>query len=150
MKKHYLKKGITAGVICLFILLSIPMVSGKEIIYPREEGPYNIIIKGGCTGIGGRYTALFNPTPLRFRLYFGGIYYYFEENSEFYVNGEKQDIIFPADVDITSFKGLSVTLYKMNLKCFLSAIMFFFTGSQYYIPSRVIGRCAEIRVVDAS
>ena len=150
MKKHYLKKGVIAGVIFLLILVSIPMISGKEIIYPREEGPYNIIIKGRSNGFSSRFITFFSPFPLRFQLYLGWIYYSFEEKSGFFVNGEKQDIEFPADFEITSFKGLGPTLYNMILKDYLFDMFWAITGLDLYIPSLVIGKCAEIRVFDES
>ena len=48
--KHKLRKSLAVGIICLLMLVSIPMVSGEDIRYSREEGPYNIFI-GGYGGL---------------------------------------------------------------------------------------------------
>ena len=70
MKNHYLKKGLAVGVICLLVLVTIPMVSGEDILYPREEGPYNVFIRGKCRGMGGgTYTFFLHPLPFWFLVY---------------------------------------------------------------------------------
>jgi len=45
-----LKKGMIVGVFCLLMLVSTQIVTAKE--YPKEEGPYNIILQGKCFGFG--------------------------------------------------------------------------------------------------
>jgi hypothetical protein len=104
--KHKFNKGLVIGIVCLLILVSIPNISGEAIHYPKEEGPYNVFILGGCTGMGGGiYTLFLHIWPLWFLPYVLSISWHFQPGSVFIVNGEEQDIEYPAQIDMSGFKG---------------------------------------------
>ena len=147
MKKSYVKKGLAVGVICLLMLLSIPMVSGEDIRYPREEGPYNVFICGKSEGFGGGPYTFFHLLPFWILLYPQSVSYHFEEGSVFFVNGEKQDIVYPAHIWLSGFKGYGQTIYMILLKDAASAFIGLLTGSFLIPRARVIGLCSEIIVM---
>jgi hypothetical protein len=151
MKNHYLKKGLAVGIICLLTLMSIPMVSGEDILYPREEGPYNVIISGECNGMGGGlYTTLLHFWPLWFLIApFEHIMWHFQPDTEFFVNGEKQEIVYPATIWLDEFKGYGQSLHMWLLKDYVSAFIYLGTGFTPPPKAREIGRCAEIHVSDS-
>ncbi|MFW6121220.1 MAG: hypothetical protein ACOC80_10045 [Petrotogales bacterium] len=149
--KYKFRKGLAVGAICLLILVSIPMVSGEDILYPREEGPYNVIISGKCSGMGGGlYTSLLHFWPLWFLIMpFLHIMWHFQPGSVFFVNGEKQDIVYPATIWLDGFKGYGQSLHMFVSKEYASAFIYLLTGFQPTPRARVIGRCAEVQVSDA-
>lgn len=144
-----MKKGIAVGVICLLMLVSLPTISGERILYPKEEGPYTVFISGNSSGMGGGLSTIFRLLPLWFLIYPRSIEYDFDEDSVFFVNGEKQDILYPAQIDLIGFKGYGQTIYMLILKCYVAAFMGFLTGFMPNPRARVIGLCAEILVYDA-
>jgi len=147
MKNQYVTKGLAVGIICLLMLVSIPIISGETIRYPREEGPYNVLIFGKCTGMGGgTYTFWLHFSPLWFLFYPLSVDWHFEEGSSFYVNGELQEIVYPAQIDLCGFKGYGQSTYMSWLKWSISVFIFFLTGFQPTTRARVIGRWAEILV----
>jgi len=146
-----MKKLLTVGIICLLMLVSIPMVSGKAILYPKEEGPYNVFISGKNTGMGGGiYTLFLHFWPLWFLPYILSISWHFQAGSVFIVNGEEQDIEYPAQIDMSGFKGYDQSDLMFGLKHYMSVIIFFLTGFQPTPRARIIGQCTEIIVNDAS
>ncbi|UCD14562.1 MAG: hypothetical protein JSW60_03850 [Thermoplasmatales archaeon] len=149
--KHKLRKGLAVGIICLLMLVSIPMVSGEDILYPKEEGPYNVLIIGKCSGMGGGLFTVFRLVPLWFLFYPRSIMWHFQPDSVFFVNGEKQDIVYPAFIWLGGFKGYGTTIHMILLKhsgAILATILIGpLTG---FIPrARVVGRCTDILVSDA-
>ena len=149
MNNHYLKKGFAVGIICLLMLVSIPMVTGEDILYPKEEGPYNVFISGKCTGMGGRlYPMFLHPSPLWLLVYPLSIEWHFYEDYVFFVNGEKQDIDYRVQIDLTGFKGYGPSFYMLLLKEKVGHLFFKLTGSITTPRARIIGRCAEILVID--
>jgi len=138
--KHKFRKGLAVGVICLLMLVSIPMVTGERIDYTKEDGPYTVFI-GGYGGLfNGSIDIFRHPLPFWYLIYPEHISYYFGRFTIFFVNGEKQEITYPAQINLSGFKGYAppLTCYIMNL------VMFRF------IPrTRVFGRCDEIVVWDA-
>ena len=144
-----MKKGIAVGVICLLMLVSLPTISGERILYPKEEDPYTVFISGNSSGMGGGLSTIFRLLPLWFLIYPRSIEYDFDEDSVFFVNGEKQDILYPAQIDLIGFKGYGQTIYMLILKCYVAAFMGFLTGFMPNPRARVIGLCAEILVYDA-
>ena len=150
MKNPYLKKGLAVGVICLLMLVTIPLVSGEDILYPKEEGPYNVFMSGRCTGMGGgTYTLLLHFWPLWFLIYPLDIKWRFQPDSVFFVNGEKQDIVYPAHIWLGGFKGYGTSIYMIILKHNAMAFMGLLTGFMPTPRARVIGLCADIHVSDA-
>ncbi len=146
-----MKKLLTVGVICLLILVSIPIVSGEDIRYPKEEGPYNVIICGKSTGMGGRFsTMLFHFWPLWFKFYPNGVNWHFQPDSVFFVNGEKQDIIYPAHIWLYGFKGYGQSFHMLLLKDKVAILIGFLIGSMPTTRARIIGQCAEIQVSDSA
>lgn len=145
-----LKKGMIIGVIFLLMLVSIPMVSGEDILYPKEEGPYNVLIFGGCPGMGGGfYTCLLHFWPLWFLIYPLQIMWHFNPDSVFFVNGETQDIIYPATIWLEGFKGYGTSIHMTIVKQYGLAFFYPLTGFMPISKARVIGRCTEIVVSDA-
>jgi hypothetical protein len=147
--KHKLRKGLAVGIICLLMLVSIPMVSGEDIRYPREEGPYTVVIMGNCSGMGGAIITIFRINPFWFLFYPRSIQYHFFEPSVFLVNGEEQDILYPASIDLRGFKGYGQTIYMMMLKFNVAKFIYLLTGFNLYPKARVSGLCAEILVSDS-
>ena len=147
--KYKVRKGMAVGVICLLMLVTVPMVSGERILYPKEEGPYTVFISGNSSGMGGGLFTLFRLVPVWFLIYPLDIEWHFQPDSVFFVNGEKQDIVYPAQIDLIGFKGYGQTIYMLILKCYVAAFMGFLTGFMPTPKARVIGRCAEILVWDA-
>jgi hypothetical protein len=147
--KHKLRKVLAVVIICLLMLVTVPMVSGELIRYPREEGPYTVLIMGKCSGMGGGQSTIFRLLPVWFLFYPRHIEWDFDEDSVFFVNGEKQDILYPAQIDLIGFKGYGPTIYMGILKHNAAAFMAFLTGFMPYPRARVIGLCAMIIVEDA-
>ena len=148
--KYKLRKGLVVGVICLLLLVSIPMVSSEDILYPKEEGPYNLLIFGKSTGMGGGlFTMFIHFWPLWFKFYPSSINWDFEEGSVFYVNGEKQDIVYPAQIWISGFKGYGQSFHMLLLKVKVAILISFLTGSIPTTRARIIGRCDEIELKDS-
>ena len=117
MKNRIIVKGLVTGIICLLMLVSFPMVTGEDILYPKEEGPYNVLISGKCTGMGGRlYPMFLHPSPLWLLVYPLSIEWHFYEDYVFFVNGEKQDIDYRVQIDLTGFKGYGPSFYMLLLK----------------------------------
>ena len=148
--KYKIRKGLTVGLICLLMLVSIPMVSGEDILYPREEGPYNVTISGKSEGMGGGlYTMLLHFWPLWFKFYPNGINWHFQPDSVFFVNGEKQDIVYPAHIWLYGFKGYGQSFHMLLLKDKVVILAYSLTGFMPTPRARVIGRCTEIQVSDS-
>ncbi len=144
-----MKKCLAVGVICLLMLVTVPMVSGEWIRYPKEEGPYTVLIMGNCSGMSGGTSTIFRINPFWFLFWPRSIGYGFDNDSVFFVNGEKQDILYPADIDLGGFKGYGQTAYMMILKHNVAAFMGFLTGFMPSPRARVIGLCADILVIDS-
>jgi len=131
------------------MLVTVPMVSGEWIRYPKEEGPYTVLIMGNSSGMGGGLSTVFRLVPFWFLFYPRSIEWDFDEDSVFFVNGEKQDILYPAQIDLGGFKGYGQTAYMMILKHNIAAFMGFLTGFMPDPRARVIGLCADILVIDS-
>ena len=67
----------------------------------------------------------------------------------FFVNGEKQDIVYPARIWVSGFKGYGPSFYMLLLKVTVGAILYNLIGFQPIPGALVIGRCADIRVSDS-
>jgi len=144
-----LKKGFIIGIICLLMLVSLPMVSGEHILYPKEEGPYTVTAMGPSNGGGGRLFTLFHLLPLWLLWYPLDIDWHFDPGSVFFVNGEKQDIVYPAHIGLYGFKGYGPTFYMMILKDFAIKFLYLLTGVMPTAQARVVGLCSEIIVDDS-
>ncbi len=144
-----MEKCLVVGVICLLMLVTVPMVSGEWIRYPKEEGPYTVLIMGNSSGMSGGISTIFRLIPFWFLFYPRSIGYGFDNDSVFFVNGEKQDILYPADIDLVGFKGYGQTAYMMILKWEVAVLIASLTGFLVYPRARVSGRCAEILVIDS-
>ena len=145
--KYKIGKGLAVGVICLLMLVTFPTVTGEDILYPRTDGPYTVFIFGECLGMGGGIFTFLHKFPLWFLIYPRSIRYHFNESSVFFVNGEKQDIVYPALIELSGFKGYGTTFYMMELK---ETLAYFIGALKGFTPrARVIGRCTEILVEDA-
>jgi hypothetical protein len=149
MKKGYVKKGLAVSIICILMLVSFPMITGKEIIYLREEGPYNVFASGEINTMAGNLSTIFRIMPFWFLSYPRHIEYWFEGDSVLFINGEKQDIVYPARVDLIGFKGFGQTFHMWMFKIFASNLIYFITDYLMTPKARVFGQCDEIIVNDA-
>ena len=149
MKKHYLKKGLVVGVICLLMLVALPTVIGDDDVeYPKENGPYIVFIGGKCYGgvipwsiniewlllIEEGYSRVIQVGP--FHLYWQYPYgpdYDMEEGSIFIVNGQIQDIEYPVFIELMGFKGYAPAFFLWLLKMPIGRI-------------RVLGICDAINL----
>ena len=148
--KHKFRKGLAIGIICLLMLVSIPMVCGEDVLYPKEEGPYNVFICGKSEGMGGGiHTMFLHCLPLWFLFYPSGIQWHFQPDSVFFVNGEKQDIVYPASIWLGGFKGYGQSFHMLLLKDKVVILAYSLTGFMPTPRARVIGRCTEIQVSDS-
>ncbi|UCF12707.1 MAG: hypothetical protein JSW06_00215 [Thermoplasmatales archaeon] len=143
------RKGLVVGVVCFLMLVTVPMVSGEWIRYPKEEGPYTVLIMGNCSGMSGGQSTIFRLIPVWFLFYPRHIGYDFDNDSVFFVNGEKQDILYPAQIDLSGFKGYGPTIYMGILKYEFAAFIGFLTGFMPSPRARVVGLCAELLVIDS-
>ena len=156
MKKELIRKGLVIGIIILLMLVSIPIVSGELIRYPKEEGPYDVRIIGPCSGIGGdilSYYIHFWPFWFLPNIFFIG--WHFESGTVFTVNGEVQDILYPADIDLDGFQGYGQSVLMFNLKGILEfglGLILLALGLTSFIPNqraRIFGRCDSLSVFDS-
>lgn len=146
------RKGIAVGIIFFLILIIIPTTTGNEtgndIEFPKENGPYNVFISGKCYGgiiagpinfewllfIEEGYTRAIQFGP--FHLYWQYPYgpdYIIEEGSIFFVNGQKQDIEYPVEIELMGFKGYAPAVFVWALKMAFGRI-------------RVVGICEAINL----
>ena len=144
-----LKKGIVVGVIFLLLLVSLPIVSSEQILYPKEEGPYKVIIIGPSNGMGGRLVTLIHILPLWLFLYPLNVEWDFDNGSVFFINGEKQDIAYPAQIGFYGFIGYGQTSYMLMLKGYTAGYIHYLTGIMPTLRARVIGLAQEIIVDDS-
>jgi hypothetical protein len=81
MRNPYLKKGLAVGVICLLMLVTVPMVSGEDILDPREEENYTVFSSGKCNS-NNEYDE--RPSSKSFHFYrlfvIGIVFNYYEDN----------------------------------------------------------------------
>ena len=110
-----LKKSIVVGIFCVLMLVSIPIVSGVQYLYPKEEGPYTILITGTPGSIGYEEN-LPKILPFLDLEYPEKIVISFFMLPMFFVNGELQPVDFPAQIRLYGFRGfcppLSVIMFK--------------------------------------
>lgn len=138
MKKNLLKKGLIIGVICLFIMISFPVVTSEFIDYPKEEGPYTVFI-GGKTYGGSIAKPFFLNTTIGFQFgpfckynYPWGPEYNMLNGSIFLVNGKIQKYEFPAQIGLLGFKGFAPAMNQLSLKILMQGRI------------RTFGVCEEI------
>jgi hypothetical protein len=143
------KKGLILGIIFLLMLVSLPIVSSQRILYPKEEGPYTVIIMGPSNGMSGGFFPFFHVLPLWLLFYPLDIGWDFDPDSVFFVNGEKQDIVYPAQIELSGFKGYGHTIYMLMVKGFATAYLGSVIGFMPSPRARVIGLCTEILVYDS-
>jgi hypothetical protein len=113
-----LKKSIVVGIFCVLILVSIPIVSGKQHLYPKEEGPYTIFISGTPGSIGHEEN-LPKVLPFIDLEYPEKIVISFFMLPMFIVNGKLQPVDFPAQIRLYGFKGFCTPFPLIMLKHFL-------------------------------
>jgi hypothetical protein len=156
MNKKLIGKCLVIGIIILLMLVTIPLVSGELIRYPKEEGPYDVSIFGPCSGISGElYTYYIHFWPFWFLPNILNIGWHFEPGTVFTVNGEVQDILYPADIDLDGFQGYGQSVFMFNLKHILELglfLIFLTLGITGFIPyqrARIIGRCDSLSAFDS-
>lgn len=140
MQNKFFKKGLAVGVICFLMLISIPMVTGTRIDYPKENGPYTVFIGGYGGLINGSIDIYRHPLPFWYLIYPEHITYNFKCFTIFFVNGERQELTYPAEISLRGFKG-----YAQPLTCYILILTLF----RFIHRTRVLGRCDEIIVWDA-
>jgi len=148
MIKNNMKKVLSIGIILFLTLLIVQTTSADEIEYPKEEGPYTVFISGKCYGglIPGPiniewlllmeegYTRAIQVGPLHFYwMYPYGPDYEMEEGSKFYVNGQKQVVNYPVEIELMGFKGYAPAVFLWLLKMPFGKI-------------RVVGICEAINL----
>ena len=138
MRKNIFSKGLAVGIICLFMMVYIPSVEGGQIHYPREDGPYTIFICGRTMEYGSSGNVDFDAQKWPFWNLDSdqSINYEFERISYLIVNGSLQKIKFPAQIEMTGFKGFAPTEWMIGF-----SILFF-------MRQRVFGKCESIFVWD--
>ena len=138
------KKKVDVFVCILFlVMVSIPIVNADYIKYPKEDGPYSVIIRGRNVkpGMGGtgdfdyfkNHTGPFWDIP-----YPWTINYDFGKFTTFIVNGTLQNMKNRSShfkIELLGFKGFAPTSNMM--------ILAIFTHRNF-----VIGICDEIKVID--
>ncbi len=136
--KKYLKKSLAVGIICILMLISLPIINGKRIEYPKEDGPYTVYICGFCRGFGSNAYIDFNSKVWSFwnLTYIQRIGYSFRFLSVFFVNGSLQKIKYPASIDLKGFQGFAPTVWMIYLKLYMGRC-------------RIVGKCDEIIVWDS-
>ena len=134
-----MKKGLTIGLICLFILVIIPY-NVKSFDFPPEEGPYNVYVAGVSRGYGYNieeeeyYSHMLPFWNLEFP---SAISYHFRFSSIFIVNGKFHRIKFPEQsISLYGFKGYAPTHIMYNLKALTLVGRI-----------RVIGQCDAINLL---
>ena len=134
-----MKKCLAVGVICLLMLVAIPIVNGEWIEYPKEDGPYTVIICGPIRGFGfnGHVDFYSYKWPFWNLNYSQKISYKFRILSVFLVNETLQKIKYPALIELYGFKGFAPTFLMLSSKLSIGRC-------------RVIGECDEIFVVDSA
>ena len=133
--KHKLKKGLVVGVICLLMLVTIPMVNGEWVRFPKSEGPYNVFVGGSPQSVEGTT--------------------YFSQKHPFWFLDYNETIGFSFLFPVIFINGefLRVTPYCSLIR---------FYGFKGYCPGgfpfrtmlygrmRIIGQCEELLVIDES
>ncbi|MBE3137475.1 MAG: hypothetical protein IMZ43_08840 [Thermoplasmata archaeon] len=131
------KKALIIGVICLLMLVSIPIVTAKE--YPKEEGPYNIILQGKCFGNGG-YGKSIHLGP----------FWYLDENSSIEFSGfVGTTCIISGDNIYAEFCELNLTtnICLVGFKGYAPGFALWFMKALTPLAKiRIIGTCSEISV----
>ena len=127
--KSLMKKGLVIGILCLLTLVSLPTVVGNDIEFPKEDGPYFIILYGDL--LSCYRPSLFHIGPIWFLPDWEYIDLTFKSDPVLKVNGEN----YPVDCTITIY----------GLKGFFPAELGW-TISSLYLNGNilVIGVCAEI------
>ena len=129
--KNKLRKGIAASIIFLLILIIIPTTTGDDIEFPKEKGPYIVFIGGKCYGgvipgpiniewlllIEEGYTRVIQIGPFHFYWQYPyGPDYVMEEGTIFIVNGQRQDIEYPIEIELMGFKGYAPAFFLWLIK----------------------------------
>ena len=104
------------------MLISFPIVTSEFIEYPKEQGPYTVIVTGKTYG-GGVSKPFFWDPEIGFQLgqfckyknpY--GPEYNMLNKSIFIVNGEIQKYEFPAQIALKGLKGFAPAINHLNFK----------------------------------
>ena len=140
--------GITVCLLMLIIPGGATSSSNNDIEFPKENGPYTVIISGKCYGgiipgpfnfewllfIEEGYTRVIQFGP--FHLYWQYPYgpdYIMVEGSIFFINGQKQDIEYPVEIELMGFKGYAPAVFLWAFKMAFGRI-------------RVVGICEAINL----
>jgi hypothetical protein len=115
MTKSYFRKSLIVGIICLLMLLFTPIVNSVEHLYPKEDGPYNILIIGKPGSISNRenfpkllpFLNLKHPESIAINFF---------KPSLFLVNGRLQKVNFTARIDIFGYRGYCPMEFIFNMK----------------------------------
>ena len=137
MKKELIRKGLVIGIICLFLMVYIPSINGKEIDYPEEDGPYTVYISGSILNIGHDESLdlLTHILPFWYLNSSQHLCYRMGMLSIFNVNGSLQKIKYPALICLYGFKGFAPTWWIWDFKWII-------------FRCRIIGKCDRIFVHD--
>jgi len=134
------KVGVFACILFL-LMVSIPIVNADFITYPKENGPYSVVIRGRHVkaGMGGSIDLDSSHIgPFWNISYPLGINYDFGKFTTFIVNGTLQNMKDRSShfkIKLLGFKGFAPTLNMM--------VLAIFTHKNF-----VIGICDEIKVID--
>ena len=133
------KVGVFVSILFL-VMVFIPIVNADTIIYPKENGPYSVIITGrNIDGFAVKGDIDDHTSPFWNLTYPMALNYGCLRFTIFIVNGKLQNMIslFPFyNIELSGFKGFAPTDWMMSLKEVLINKLW------------IIGKCEEIRVWD--
>ena len=133
-----LKKGIAVGIICLLLLVSVPMATGNEIEYPKENGPYTIFIGGNYYGslltpiAIDIFNEYINIGPFVIIRYPGRLAYNLHKDCVLIIDGQVQIIDSGFRVEAYGFMGYHPAFFQYIFKLI------------YFGRVRAFGICQEI------
>lgn len=132
------KKNLVVSVICIFMLMSIPIVTGNEIEYPKENGPYTIFIGGNYYGslltpiAVDIFNEYINFGPLVAIRYPGRLAYNLHKGCILIINGNPQLVDTGFRVEAYGFIGYHPAFFQTIFKL------------MYFGRLRAFGICQEI------
>jgi len=150
---YILKRILVGSTLCFFMLVSIPLISATDYIYPPEKGPYRVSIVGVCYG-GDQMPYVYLKPDIGVKIghfywmhekeypYFG-VSFDFMNNTIFKINGTQQNdaLTHQTQIYLYQFKGWGPNMgLQLMLKLFLRYNL------KLPIFTRIYGICSSIEV----
>jgi hypothetical protein len=146
---YILKRILVGSTLCFFMLVSIPLVSATDYIYPPEDGPYLVSAVGMCDTPFPRLIiapgAIIKIGPLCwFAKEDNEMQFSMWNNTVFKINGKQQNYTLTAkqnDFCFWGFKGIApLGMFGIIAKMYILIFL------KLRVPSRVYGVCTAIYV----